>query len=301
MINIDLLKESKEMLLDILKDSQIPEKEKQYRKKELLNVYEKIIKDEKMSSRYYELAHEIKSIKFLECFPDFKTALDHKHESGADFKIFDKYNIECVCSSSGNEVENGLDKLEGTGTDYNKKEQIILTRLTGSIKAKRDFYYKHIDKGIIKRDEAYIIFISLGNLAYKAKIGVYGFDLNKILLGVGHLQIELDKNTLRPIRKRYAYNDSIIKHNNAEINCNIFKDKKYDCISAIIFTDAILDEYYTNKNTFLFINPIAKNKIFANRFKELVYWKSQNKGEKLYYFPRYKGINLNDKLSNQFF
>ncbi len=290
------------MLLDILDKSKMNEKEKNYRKNELIKIYEEMKKTNTINNKYYNLSHEIRSLEFLQKYENLRIAQDHSHKAGCDFKIYDNYEIECVCSSSGQEETNGLNQFHGSDFfDYNKKENIILTRLTSSIKDKLIFYHNHLNNGSISSNKnPYIIFLGLGNLKFAMFPGKFGFVLNKILFGVGHENMHINKKTNKVEEYGYSHNNVIYNHNNKEINCNIFCDTNYDCVSGIIFSTAKLDEHYTKDNTFLFINPFAKNPIYANKFSDLVYWKAQHKENNHFYIPRYKGKNLNDKLSKKY-
>lgn len=59
-----------------------------------------------VSDRYYSLAHEIKALKYLNQFGFVQAAADHNHESGCDYILNNKYQIECVCSTAGDSSTN---------------------------------------------------------------------------------------------------------------------------------------------------------------------------------------------------
>ena len=300
-INTLLFETHTDMLLEILEKSNIDDKEKEYRKNELLKVYSKMVETRKIDNKYYNISHEIRTLDFLSDFDNLHIAQDHLSKPGCDFKISDKYEIECVCSSSGNEKLNGLNKFHGSGLfDYSKKEQIILTRLTQSIKEKKQFYIEHINSGTISVNMPYIIFLGLGNLSYGTFAGTFGFLLNKILFGVGHEALLINKETNKVERVEYSHNLNIKKHNGVEIDCNIFCNSDYNCVSGIIFSTASLDEKYSKNNTFLFINPYAKNKIKACDFPNMIYWRAKKEKNGYIYLPRYKGKNLNKYLKKHY-
>ena len=302
-INIPLFDYSTKMLIEILDKSNINEKEKEYRKKELLDIYNRMLNDNVIYNKYYDIAHEIKSLEFLSKYPNMLISDDHLHKSGCDFKICNNYNIECVSSLSGNEENNGYYKFRGEGVfNYKIKENIILTRLTQSISSKKNFYDEHIKNKSMNEKDPYIIFLSMGNLVYGAFPGKYGFVLNKILFGVGNVVYTYDRKTNTIRNPEYQYKNEIINHNGSPINCRIFSSDENTCISAILFSHAYIDEHYTKNNTFLFINPFAKNKITVKTFNNIVYWRHcYNKNGKLVYFPKYKGKNLNENLSKTVF
>ncbi len=290
-MNHSLFEEHTKMLVNILDKSSLDLKEKKYRKENLLKIYNQMVETNSINSRYYNLSHEIRSLDFLNNYGCLVIASDSKSEKGCDFYLDSGIQIECVCSSRGDEKKNGLDQFNGNGVfDYNVKEGIILSRLTQSINEKVLFYQNHILDKSINPNKPYIIFLGLGNLTYGMINEKFGFTLNKILFGVGHIRLHLNLETNSYVKQDYTYNRIIKKHNNADINCNLFASSDYNCVSAIIYTTANLDERYTTDNTFLFINPTAVNKIRANKFSNMIYWRKNKRGE---YIPRSHGKDMN--------
>lgn len=302
-INIPLFEKCNKMFLEILDSSDINDKEKKYRKDKLLNVYKKMLDNNYIDYKYFDIAHEIKSLQFLSQYPNLSIANDRKSKAGCDFSIYNTYYIECVSCSSGNESKNGLDKFRGTGIfDYGKKENIILTRLSQALQEKRNFYDNHILNNSINPEQPYIIFLSMGDLIYGSFPGPYGFILNKLLFGVGHTLLEFDTINNKVLGLKYDYKQNIFNHNNSPIECNYFCNEDNSCISAILFSCADLEELYTKDNTFLFINPLATNKIYAKKFNNIVYWKScKSENGREIYIPRFKGKNLNENTRKYFF
>ncbi len=271
-MNNKLFEEHTSTLINIIQNSSINKEEKKYRETQLLNIYYKMKEKNEIDNRYYNLSHEIRYLEFLSHYGNLKIANDRKSESGCDFLLNDQYQIECVCSSSGDEKANGFDKFYGNGIfDYNEKENIILTRLTNSINEKLIFYYGHLVNGTILKNKPYIIFLGLGNLSNGFFPGKFGFALNKILFGVGYEQFHFKEDKV--IKKDYSHKHRIINHNGSDIDCNIFANERYLCVSAIIFTTASLPEKYDKKNTFLFINPFSRYKVKAKFFDDMIYWK----------------------------
>lgn len=296
-INIDLFDICTDSLIKIIESSIISQREKKYRKKILINTYNKMINYNYIDNKYYSLAHEIKSLELLMTLPNTKLVNDHNSTPGCDFRINDYYNIECVACTSGDEQKNGYNEFYGTGVfDYNKKENIILTRILQALNEKKEFYYKHLN-GSINLDEPYIVFLSLGNLSYGSFFGKYGFSLNKILFGVHHQGYIYDNVKQKFTGTTYQYRDEILNHNDSPISCRFYNEDN-SFISAIIFTTATLDEQYSLENTYIFINPFAKNKVIINKLPKLVYWKENKNGE---YIPRYNGKNMNNKLKSNIF
>lgn len=151
--------------------------------------------------------------------------------------------------------------------------------------------------GIVKKDEACIIFISLGDIAQDFFSGKYGFDFLNVLIGKSHLTLRIDKNTNKFIDSYYSHVDTIKKQNGLSIDANFFVNTDNKHVSAILFTDAYICDLYDTNNTFLFVNPYAINKVKVKDFSDLIYWKGNNDME---YIPRYRGNNLWHQFRNKF-
>lgn len=291
------IEKNTDKLLEILSASNILDKEFCHREKALREA-------EKMpgsavsiiSDRYYNLAHEIKSLAFLRSFGNVTMSEDSKHQAGCDYALNNHYQIECVCSTAGNTGKNGLDKssllknLNGAPIDYAKQKRIIFLRLTSSIKSKLDFYHNGIKKGHIHSDKPYIIFLGLGPLAYELLDSDYGTEITGILLGKGNPTITIDVSCGKILETGYAYEPEVANHNKKMINCNIFCLPEYRDISGIIVSEAGLAEEYSHENTWLFINPFANHKITKKDFWGIVYWDGNAETG---YSPRRKGRKIN--------
>jgi len=290
-INSQLFESNIRELYDILDNCGISSREVQFRKNRLQQSIDRIKKEESLSaySQYHQRAHEIESIPFLKQFGNLKITEDWKNSEGCDFVLNGHIYIECVCASAGDISKNKLDEFMGEGVfDYIKKKEILNTRFTSSLNDKVRFYYKRVGKSIPK-DSPYIIFLTTGSLAYEWFEEEYGMALLDILLGRGFPRITIDTASGKLINSDYTHKDYIEKHNGEKIDCNLFLNKRFRCVSAILLATAPLGEKYSYKNTFLFINPYASHKIFAKDFWGLIYWKVNNKG---YYIPRRKGKAL---------
>lgn len=272
----------------IEKLSKLPmcEKEIQDRKNKLINACEGADKlQEDKIVRYYNLAHEIKSFYFLNDFGKLRISSDRKSEAGCDAVLNDYYQIECVCASAGKNSkysgyeENRMRNKEGCWvTNYSPIRDFILSRITSVIHEKKEFYRKHLDKQNILSNRPYLIFIGLGELAYDFFAGDGGIHLTDILFGKSDPILHIDEMNEMSF-SGYAHRDFLkkVKENGvADIDCNVFCDEDYNCISGIIFTKACLDEEYNASNTWLFLNPFAKGRINAQNFKGMVCWSGQD-------------------------
>lgn len=232
-----------------------------------------------ISDTYYSLAHEIKALQFLNSFGEIRVADDSHHQAGCDYILNKRYQIECVCSTAGNADTNGLAKFcvyntLGKLIDYGKKEILLYSRLTSSLRDKKEFYQKHIAAGTMSANLPYIIFLGLGSLSQEMIINpeMNGIEFTGVLLGKGNPTITINSKTQEIIGQGYAFRPRIEKWNHQIIDSAIFCNPEYTGISGILFSSADLYEEYTNKNTWLFINPYAINKIIKKDFRNITYW-----------------------------
>ena len=232
-----------------------------------------------ISDSYYSLTHEIKALQFLNSFGKVCVANDSHHQAGCDYVLNEKYQIECVCSTAGDAGTNGLAQFcvyntLGKLIDYGKKEILLYSRLTSSLRDKKEFYNKHIHAGTMSSSLPYIIFLGLGPLSQEMMIdlGMNGIELTGILLGKGNPTITINPETQEIVGEGYAFRPQIEKWNHQLIDSAIFCNPEYTGISGILFSSADLYEEYTNQNTWLFTNPYAINKITKKDFRNLTYW-----------------------------
>ena len=89
-------------LVEILRKNNLPEKEIEYRAERLLKAAEAPPAPcEAVSSQYYNIAHEIRSLEFLSKYGSARIAMDSTSEAGCDIILDNKLQIECICCSPG--------------------------------------------------------------------------------------------------------------------------------------------------------------------------------------------------------
>lgn len=247
-----------------------------------------------ISTRYYNLAHELKCLQFLTKYGTVNPALDYLHAAGCDAVLSDHYQIEFVCTSPGaNTDKSGYDRFSIRNMrgfmvcDYSEKEKFLFSRITSVLDAKRNFYKAHIAKNALSSDKPYLIFLGLGELSLDMFCGDYGIALTGVLLGKGHPVLKIS-NAGKLIDSGYTHNESFAKYTGAPIDCNLFCRDDFRCVSGIIFSDASLYDAYTTDNTWLFLNPFANVKIRKKDFPGMVYWCA----DKDDYFPRRRGKRI---------
>ena len=283
----ELMQDSLKDLFEIIDSySGADEKEKQERRNNLKREYDITMEQEEITDRYFQLAHEIYGLSYLQSKGHIVMAKDSVNEAGSDFIWKQKYEIECVCPSMGDVKKSGLEKfLQHDGTkaiDYKAKKEIMNSRFTQALKEKKEFYVEHVKKGTIDATKPYLIWLGLGKLKLEYRGGDCAIDLNDILFGKGMPQLTINRETREMTPIGYAHCESIKKQNGAEIDCNLFLNEEYKCISGIIFSMAWLEEKYNEKNTYLFVNPYTNNPINLKDFEGIPYWNLSTNGYEFY-------------------
>lgn len=272
-------------LCKMMEDIGLDDKEIIYRKRNLEKAFPKDENIEDIDHRFYELVHEIKAMSFLSNLGKVKVARDSVGEPGCDCIFAEKYDVEFVCCSLGKHPESFKTVFqESFMKDYKETAEFILSRLTNSVKYKTE---KYLSENSIGKRDPFIIFLGLGELSYGAMLGSYGMEILSFLVGKGERTFSVDLNTGEVIRSGYVYKPDFKKPlNGATIKSDIWGDESYNCVSALIVSDADVDEDYSFENTWMFINPNAHNKIIIKDFWGIIYWK--NKGEENTPYKKYR-------------
>ena len=293
------------IVLDILNKYDISDRQERIDK--IIKIYNKMINDEEIDREFYSLAHEIKGYDFIRSFGEALLANDKEHEAGPDIN-FRKNRIECVCCSEGNILDAGYKEYSINHNrqkckiiDYNKTKEYLLPRITNSLYYKKDEkIVDYIKRNIIKSDECPIIFISLGQMNIDFNSGVYGSEILEVLIGRGSLSYVFDMEKNKFIYAYWQKNETIKKNKGTELVDipAIFFNNNNVYISGILFSTANIYEEYNVDNTFLFLNPYAKNVIDENEFKDIIYWKCKENNE---YIPMKNNKDLSDNLKPNIF
>lgn len=297
-MNYELFNDHYELLQKILKEkvSKLDEDEQAFKFNKLKLTYQGMVKENKIDDNFYALSHEIRSYGFF--YDNGKTIItkDSKNKIGPDIVFKDKYKIECTICTAG--LGNNKKALKDSGfqvfnkvIDYNEKFRQISLRITNSIKYKKEQFEKYLLKRKISNSDYCIIFINMGCLSTEWFTGEFCDEATRFLIGRGFLQISIDKATGKQIGgPSYGFITEMKNNNNSPVNTNIFADKSYSIISAIIISTATLDEDYNYQNTIIFTNPFAKSKIRVRDFHNFIYWKTNKNFE---YIPRINGRKQN--------
>ncbi len=272
-----------------MKEASCEQKEKAHRKDKLLTACDQLFKKRTMQTRdrVLQLTHELESYLFLLSRGSVKMASDRHFEAGADFFYHDMVSIESVCATFGDLGKSGLSGLLGEGYfDYNEKRRLLNARLTNSLCEKAKFFYEHEKRGSTITSP-YIIFLSLGMLAYEWFEEKYGMALTDVLLGRGNPTIAYNSTTGEIRDAGYSHTETFRKSNGSEITSNLFLCPDFRCVSGILLATRCVEQY-SSQNTFLYINPFATVSVDPILFGDIVYWKADSSGR----YQPYQNGNL---------
>jgi hypothetical protein len=295
-MNKELIDDDFKALMHVLVErySILGEREARHRINNLENIYATMLKEEKVSRRYYELSHEIRALELFSNMGDLKVAADSKGEPGADL-IYNETLIECTVASSGE--EHNHDALVRCGYKNNDEvialekskelDKQISLRILSTLKSKadkcNDEKTKHKKSDFISTEKPYCIFVSLGELALDWRPGAFCMNANVFLNGMGDKVVFLEENSGKQVGKpTYGYigygTDGVHerKNNTDKPVDNFFELECNRSISAVIITAAQCGEAYSEENTVIFTNPIAIRKVDMSRFGGLPYWEADS-------------------------
>lgn len=141
--------------------------------------------------------------------------------------------IEAVAPTSGT-GDNAIPDIKAGDVPVDK----ILLRLRGAIKEKYNQYKGYRNRGIIKPDDYYVIAVNGGRITY----GLLDENIPyivKCVLPFGHPVLDIDttdKTSLKIVGSYHEYRDTIATHKGSPVHTNIFENKEYSKISAILYS-----------------------------------------------------------------
>lgn len=174
--------------------------------------------------------------------------------------------IEAVAPSEGID-ENAVPGYNYGVVSEQPTEKIIL-RLTNSISEKYKQYWKYIAKGFIKPGDIYVIAINGGRIPHSIMEQNIPYIV-KAVLPFGNQVVTLDSKSHKIVDSQYEYKDTITKANGSSVSTNIFKNKDYNGISALLYSPMNVVTHHSNKAGIeinLVHNPIAVNKLHLGIF-----------------------------------
>ena len=181
---------------------------------------------------------------------------------GPDIKVDSSVWIEAISPTQGHEGSRDRVPDIVTGTTMRVNKDPIILRYTASIEEKHRKYLGYIEKGIIKKDEPYIIALNSSQIP--------GADLElpmprivSALLSIGSQYVEFDRESGDVVGDGYHHQEAVKKSNGADVPIDMFHNPDYCGISAILYSNSdCFNRAEKNGSGYIIVhNPRALNPI----------------------------------------
>lgn len=168
--------------------------------------------------------------------------------------------IEATAPESGTGANAVPDYRFGEVSDQ-PVDQIIL-RLTSAIQEKFKKYKGYIGESIIKLDDFFIIAINGGRIRHAIAEQHIPYVV-KSVLPFGNLVLTLRKDSMEIVDSNYEYRDTISTAKGSPVATNIFENKDYAGISAVLYSwmNIVSRPNKIGVEVHLVHNPLANNKL----------------------------------------
>jgi type I restriction enzyme S subunit len=139
--------------------------------------------------------------------------------------------VECVATEQGEGEDRVLDMIHNSVFDLPEREMLL--RLSNALDIKFKKYQKYIDKGLVSKEDIFIIAITRGILNYLDP----GIPLIlKCLFRLGDLAIPIKRSDGSLGQPYYQLREEIRKHNESPVSMNFFESGNHNGISAIVYS-----------------------------------------------------------------
>jgi hypothetical protein len=131
----------------------------------------------------------------------------------------------------------GTDLSIGSESGRIPEERIVL-RYTTAIREKYIKYLRYLRKGIVRKDDAYLVAVNKSGLAYRwasAAIDLPRFI--KALYPIGELELLIDRDARRIVDTQHRPRFSITKANKSAVPVQAFVDRRWRGLSAVLCSD----------------------------------------------------------------
>lgn len=120
---------------------------------------------------------------------------------------------------------------------------------------------EYLEKRIVGIDDIFVIAIN-GYLVNFSQFDVAVPRIVKCLFGVGYQFITINPHLRKTVDTGWSRRENILKLGGSSVNQNLFSDSKFECISAVIFSNNTPQNLLSDKHIDMVIhNPLAKNKL----------------------------------------
>lgn len=186
--------------------------------------------------------------------------------------------IEAVIATKGQGKDAVPDLMFGKVQDVPEEEMLL--RLRQSLDAKYQQYRRHIQAGIVKSEDLFVIAVSRGPIDH---VEADPPLITKCLFAIGHPVLSIPKDGGQP-QLSLSDRPTITKQSGASVPMDFFVDPAHQGISAVIYCkNNILNHPEPHGSDFVIVhNPHAKNPLPINFLGVGEEWVSENNGLQKY-------------------
>lgn len=175
--------------------------------------------------------------------------------------------IEAVCATRGNSV----DRVPLGGPDSSPRidNEKIMLRLTSVIRDKDKKHKRYLERHICNEDEPFIVAVNGSLLPPGPGLDDYTPRIVKAVFEGGGDEFVFDKNTGSIESRQIDFRPKIFKYNNISISTNFFRTRKYENISAVLYSESSLESRPSEPGSDYVIvhNPLALNPLPKGYFQ----------------------------------
>jgi hypothetical protein len=183
--------------------------------------------------------------------------------------------VEATAPESGTGA-NSVPEYRYNEVSDQPSDQIIL-RFASAIQEKFEKYKSYRSKGIINADDFYIIAINGGRIRYSSLASTLPYIVLSVL-PFGNLVFALDKQSGTLVNSFHQYRDAVTTAKGSPVPTNIFMDKDYAGISAVLYSymNIVNRPNRIGVEIHCVHNPLADNKLPLGIFHFGTEWWVEN-------------------------
>ena len=122
---------------------------------------------------------------------------------------------------------------EGGNVAYDVPNEKMILRYLNSVSSKKDQHDNWIAKGIVSKDDAFIVALNPRGLRHDYADTVPPRIL-QAAFAVGNQYITIKRDTLKQVGGGFHYRDQITKASGAPVSTAVFQQAKYTCLSGLL-------------------------------------------------------------------
>lgn len=207
--------------------------------------------------------------------------LKKKPAKGPDLAVDMEDGRTCWIEAVAPEVGSGNDAVPEIGKGGWAPKDRILLRIRSAIYDKYKIYRQWIKDRVVGKNDPFLIGVNLNKIQFAMGDDEPPYIIQAVF-PIGGLASVVDTKTLEVVSQEYSHKPSVCKVSGERISTNIFLDRRYEGISAVLYST--VDDYRyprQQKHDFKVVyNPLALNSL-SNKWLTCssVYWVENNKLE----------------------